>query len=81
MTYSSLSTPKQGKRGKDSVTIDKKCFYDMSTLKVNQSIRLSNGATAVVQKELGRGGQGIIYLVVRIVQDMPRQVNKSYIRC
>lgn len=35
----------------------------MSTLKVNQSIRLSNGSTAVVQKELGRGGQGIVYLV------------------
>ncbi len=31
----------------------------MSTLKVNQSIRLSNGTTAVVQKEPGRGGQGI----------------------
>lgn len=35
----------------------------MSTLKVNQSIRLTNGSTAVVQKELGRGGQGIVYLV------------------
>ena len=35
----------------------------MSTLKVNQSIRLINGSTAVVQKELGRGGQGIVYLV------------------
>lgn len=53
----------------------------MSTLKVNQSIRLNNGSTAVVQKEPGRGGQGIVYLVVRTVQNMPRQVNQSYIRC
>lgn len=53
----------------------------MSTLKVNQSIRLTNGSTAVVQKELGRSGQGIVYLVVRTVQNMPRQVNQSYIRC
>lgn len=81
MTYPSLSTSKQGKKGKDSVTIDKKYFYDMSTLKVNQSIRLTNGATAVVQKEPGRGGQGIVYLIVRTVQNMPRQVNQSYIRC
>ena len=80
-----ISFPLYSKTGEEregfSVTIDKKCFYDMSTLKVNQSIRLSNGTTAVVQKEPGRGGQGIVYLVVRTVQNMPRQVNQSYIRC
>ena len=35
----------------------------MSTLNVNDSIKLSNGATAKVKKELGRGGQGVVYLV------------------
>lgn len=34
-----------------------------------------------IQKERSRGGQGIVYLVVRTVQDTPRQVNNFYIRC
>lgn len=35
----------------------------MFELKNNSSIILTNGATAKVIKELGRGGQGIVYLV------------------
>ena len=35
----------------------------MSELKVNDSIKLSNGAKATVKQELGRGGQGVVYLV------------------
>ena len=35
----------------------------MVELKNNDSIRLTNGAVAKVIKELGRGGQGIVYLV------------------
>ncbi len=35
----------------------------MVELQKNQSIRLSGGATAIIDKELGRGGQGIVYLV------------------
>lgn len=52
----------------------------MSTLKVNQSIRLTNGSTAVAQKELCRGGQGIVYLVVRTVRDLHHQMTYSHIR-
>lgn len=35
----------------------------MSELKVGTTIRLSNGGMCKVKKELGRGGQGIVYLV------------------
>ena len=35
----------------------------MSELHNGQSIKLTNGSNAVVKKELGRGGQGIVYLV------------------
>ena len=35
----------------------------MSELQPRQQVRLTNGTTATIKKELGRGGQGIVYLV------------------
>lgn len=35
----------------------------MSELKLGATIRLKNGNSCIVKKELGRGGQGIVYLV------------------
>ena len=35
----------------------------MTELKANDLISLTNGSQARVLKELGRGGQGIVYLV------------------
>ena len=35
----------------------------MQELKQNDIVNLTNGSTAKVIKELGRGGQGIVYLV------------------
>lgn len=35
----------------------------MQELKINDKVNLTNGSTATVVKELGRGGQGIVYLV------------------
>ena len=35
----------------------------MSELKVGTQLKLRNGASCKVKKELGRGGQGIVYLV------------------
>ena len=35
----------------------------MSELRIKQSVRLTNGSNAIIQRELGRGGQGIVYLV------------------
>lgn len=35
----------------------------MQELKANETVNLTNGSTAKVVKELGRGGQGIVYLV------------------
>lgn len=42
----------------------------MTELKPGESINLTNGATANVIKELGRGGQGIVYLVEVAGQQM-----------
>ena len=35
----------------------------MIELKIGESVSLTNGAPAKIVKELGRGGQGIVYLV------------------
>ena len=35
----------------------------MIELKIGESVSLTNGAQAKIVKELGRGGQGIVYLV------------------
>ena len=35
----------------------------MSELTVGQKVKLDNGTVASIKKELGRGGQGIVYLV------------------
>ena len=35
----------------------------MSELKVGTQVKLRNGTSCKVKKELGRGGQGIVYLV------------------
>ena len=35
----------------------------MAELKIGSKVRLTNGQTATVEKELGRGGQGIVYSV------------------
>ena len=35
----------------------------MGELSIGQKVKLNNGATASIKKELGRGGQGIVYLV------------------
>ena len=35
----------------------------MIELKIGESVSLTNGAQAKIIKELGRGGQGIVYLV------------------
>ena len=32
-------------------------------LKIGQKVRLTSGGSVTVVKELGRGGQGIVYLV------------------
>lgn len=32
-------------------------------LKVGDQVRIQGGGEAVIRKELGRGGQGIVYLV------------------
>lgn len=42
----------------------------MSELKIKQSVPLTNGSTATIIKELGRGGQGIVYLVKVDGKDM-----------
>ena len=35
----------------------------MSELKIGTTVRLSNGTSAKVKQELGKGGQGVVYLV------------------
>lgn len=35
----------------------------MAELKIGMQVKLRNGASCIVKKELGRGGQGIVYLV------------------
>ena len=35
----------------------------MKELKPKEKVSLTNGSTATIVKELGRGGQGIVYLV------------------
>lgn len=42
----------------------------MSELKIGTTIKLSNGETATIKEELGRGGQGIVYLVKVSGQNM-----------
>lgn len=42
----------------------------MSELKIGATIKLSNGETATIKEELGRGGQGIVYLVKVSGQNM-----------
>ena len=42
----------------------------MTELKPNEKINLTNGSSAVIIKELGRGGQGIVYLVELAGQKM-----------
>lgn len=42
----------------------------MTELKPNEKINLTNGSSAVIIKELGRGGQGIVYLVELAGQQM-----------
>lgn len=34
----------------------------MGELSIGQNVKLNNGVTALIKKELGRGGQGIVYL-------------------
>lgn len=42
----------------------------MSELQPKQQIKLTNGEIAIIKKELGRGGQGIVYLVKVAGKDM-----------
>ena len=42
----------------------------MQELKSGDKVQLTNGSTAAVIKELGRGGQGIVYLVDLAGQQM-----------
>ena len=35
----------------------------MSELKIGTIVKLSNGTSAKVKQELGKGGQGVVYLV------------------
>lgn len=42
----------------------------MSELKIGTTIKLSNGETATIKDELGRGGQGVVYLVKVSGQNM-----------
>ena len=42
----------------------------MKELKPNEQVSLTNGSKAKVIKELGRGGQGIVYLVELAGQKM-----------
>lgn len=42
----------------------------MQELKMNDAVNLTNGSTAKIVKEIGRGGQGIVYLVELAGQKM-----------
>ena len=42
---------------------NRQIFSGMLELKKGMTVHLTDGGTAVVEKELGRGGQGIVYAV------------------